>query len=170
MTDDDRLTWGFIHRRPRRPGTPRLPPQRQRAHRPGHRAHPRRGPDLRGHPGRSPAAATSWCRHPRRPHRSRPARPARTPSSSRPAEVKTLLAALDDAAEYKRDRAETCADCAGQSCTTCQWRLQAADAYDQMAGQMIQPPRPPPPGSARPATRRLASAGPHAAADPEAGQ
>ena len=48
-------------------------------------------------------------------------------------EVKTLLAALDEAAEYKRDRAETCADCAGQSCTTCQWRLQAADAYDQLA-------------------------------------
>jgi hypothetical protein len=34
-------------------------------------------------------------------------------------QVKTLLAALDDAAEYKRERAETCADCAGQSCTSC---------------------------------------------------
>ena len=54
------------------------------------------------------------------------------------AEVKTLLAALDEAAEYKRDRAETCADCTGQSCTTCQWRLQAADAYDQLYGQMTQ--------------------------------
>jgi hypothetical protein len=43
-------------------------------------------------------------------------------------QVKTLLAALDDAAEYKRDRAETCAD---RSCTTCQWRLQAAEPYDQ---------------------------------------
>src|SRR5580700_3532810 len=53
-------------------------------------------------------------------------------------ELKTLLAALDEAAEYKRDRAETCADCAGQSCATCQWRLQAADAYDQLAGQMTQ--------------------------------
>jgi hypothetical protein len=52
-------------------------------------------------------------------------------------EIKVLIAALDDAAEYKRDRAETCADCADQSCTTCQWRLQAADAYDQLAGQMI---------------------------------
>ena len=31
-----------------------------------------------------------------------------------------------------------CADCADQSCTTCQWRLQAADAYDQLAGQMTQ--------------------------------
>ena len=50
-------------------------------------------------------------------------------------QVKTVLAALDDAAGYKRDRAETCADCADQSCTTCQWRLQAADAYDQMAAR-----------------------------------
>ena len=85
-------------------------------------------------------------------------------------EVKVLLAALDDAAEYKRDRAETCADCADQSCTTCQWRLQAADAYDQMAGQMIQAAeasaaRQPMPDNAVPP-----SAGPHAAADPEAGQ
>ena len=37
-------------------------------------------------------------------------------------QVKLLLAALDDAAEYKRDRAATCADCADQPCTTCQWR------------------------------------------------
>jgi ferredoxin len=85
-------------------------------------------------------------------------------------QLKTLLAALDDAAEYKRDRAETCADCAGQSCTTCQWRLQAAEAYDQLAGHMIH-------AAATSATRQRApghtsppSAGPHAAADPEAGQ
>ena len=48
------LDLGLHPRSPRRPGTPRLPPQRQRAHRPGHRAHPPGGPDLRGHPGRSP--------------------------------------------------------------------------------------------------------------------
>jgi hypothetical protein len=84
-------------------------------------------------------------------------------------EVKTLLAALDDAAEYKRDRAETCADCADQSCTTCQWCLQTADAYDQLAGQMIQAAeaaaRQRAPGHAAPPTD-----GPHAAADKEAGQ
>ena len=86
------------------------------------------------------------------------------------AEVKTLLAALDEAAEYKRDRAETYADCAGQSCTTCQWRLQAADAYDQLAGQMTQAAeastaRHRDPGHAAPP-----SAGPQAAPDKEAGQ
>lgn len=53
-------------------------------------------------------------------------------------EVKTLLTALDEAAEYKRDRAATCADCTDQSCGTCQWRLQAARDYDQMAAQMLQ--------------------------------
>jgi hypothetical protein len=74
-------------------------------------------------------------------------------------QVKTLLAALDEAAEYKRDRAATCADCADQSCTTCQWRLQAADTYDQMAAQMIQ-------DAETSATRQRASG--HA--DPEAGQ
>jgi len=85
-------------------------------------------------------------------------------------QVKTLLAALDDAAEYKRDRAETCADCADQSCTTCQWRLQAADAYDQVADQMIQAAEAsatpqPPQDHATPG-----AGGPHVVADREAGQ
>jgi hypothetical protein len=80
-------------------------------------------------------------------------------------QVKTLLAALDDAAEYKRDRAETCADCADQSCTTCQWCLQTAVTYNQLARQMIQPAeasatRPPAPGHGAPGTD-----GPHTAAD-----
>ena len=65
----------------------------------------------------------------------RPAAPALIISAG---EVKTLLATLDDAAEYKRDRAATYADCADQPCTTCQWRLQAADAYDHVAAQLIQ--------------------------------
>jgi hypothetical protein len=84
-------------------------------------------------------------------------------------DTKVFLAALCDAAEYKRDRAETCADCADQSCTTCQWRLQTADAYDQMARQTVQ--------AAEASTRQHApghvappSTGPHAAAGPEAGQ
>jgi hypothetical protein len=85
-------------------------------------------------------------------------------------QVKALLAALDDAAEYKRDRAETCADCADQSCTTCQWRLQTADTYDQLAEQMVRAAeasatRPRAPGHGAPGTD-----GPHAAADREAGQ
>ena len=85
-------------------------------------------------------------------------------------EVKTLLAALDDAAEYKRDRAETCADCADQSCTTCQWRLQAADAYDQLAGQMTHAAEASAARQRAPGHAAPPSAGPHTAADKEAGQ
>ena len=76
-------------------------------------------------------------------------------------QVKLLLAALDDAAEYKRDRAATCADCTDQPCTTCQWRLHAADAYDHLATQMTQ--------TAEASARRQHTPG-HPAADPEAGQ
>jgi hypothetical protein len=85
-------------------------------------------------------------------------------------EVKTLLAALDDAAEYKRDRAETCADCADQSCTNCQWRLQAADTYDQLAGQMIRAAEASAARQQAPGRAAPPSAGPHAAAAKEAGQ
>ena len=53
-------------------------------------------------------------------------------------ELKTVLAALDIAADHKRDRAEICTDCPDQSCPACQTRLHDAQAYDQMAGQMLQ--------------------------------
>ena len=53
-------------------------------------------------------------------------------------DISTVLAALGDAADYKRDRIETCADCADQSCLTCQTRLQGAQAYDQLAAQIHQ--------------------------------
>jgi hypothetical protein len=83
--------------------------------------------------------------------------------------VRTLLAALGEAAESRRDQAAMCADCADQSCATCQWRLQAADAYDQIAAEMIQ-------AAETSATQRVpsraapASGGQHPAADREAGQ
>jgi hypothetical protein len=85
-------------------------------------------------------------------------------------EVKIVLGALDEAAEYKRDRAATCADCTDQSCTTCQWRLQITDTYDQLAAQVTH-------AAEASAARQHASGhtapgtgGPHAADDPEAGQ
>jgi ferredoxin len=90
-----------------------------------------------------------------------------------PREVQTLLAALDQAAEYKRDLAATCADCTDQSCGTCQWRLQTARDYDQMAAQMLQAAQatqtananqPEPDGPPAPPAR------PHPEADREAGQ
>jgi hypothetical protein len=66
-------------------------------------------------------------------------------------QVKTVVAALDEASLYKRDRVETCADCADQSCGTCRWRLQAAETYDTLAVHLLgrtelcsSPPRRPP--------------------------
>jgi hypothetical protein len=76
-------------------------------------------------------------------------------------EVKTLLGALDTAADYKRDRAAACADCINQSCPTCQSRLQHARAYDRLAAHLIQ--------SAEASTKALASQL-EPAADREAGQ
>jgi hypothetical protein len=86
------------------------------------------------------------------------------------AEVKTLLDALGVAAEYKRDRAGTCADCADQSCATCQWRLQAADAYDQMAGRVIHAAEASAARQRAPGQQVPPSTGPHPAAGEEAGQ
>ena len=62
-------------------------------------------------------AARPGCRHrPGRPGQNRAGRPGRSRRiQARPG--------------------RQCADCADQSCTTCQWRLQAADAYDQMAAR-----------------------------------
>ena len=80
-----------------------------------------------------------------------------------PGEVKTLISALIIAADYKRDRAEVCADCADQSCPTCEWRLRDAQAYDRAHAQLLQS-----------AEASVAASHPEPAAepaaDPEAGQ
>jgi hypothetical protein len=52
------------------------------------------------------------------------------------AAMPTMLAALDEASDYKRDRAAGCADCPDQSCGTCQLRLDAAQAYDSLAARL----------------------------------
>ena len=79
----------------------------------------------------------------RRDHRRgrNPCHPTRPRQDAVPVpigEVKTLLSALDIAADYKRDRAELCADCADQSCPTCEWRLRDAQAYDRLHAQLLQ--------------------------------
>ena len=135
MADDERFTWGFI--------LEVLDVMERHGYRRSDNQHTGQAIGLirdvariyERHPGRSPRRLRRGAVIPADAHHSRPGPPAVIVSA---AEVKTLLAALDEAAEYKRDRAETCADCADQSCTTCQWRLQAADAYDQLAGQMTQ--------------------------------
>ena len=78
-------------------------------------------------------------------------------------EVRNLLVALDIAADYKRDRAELCADCTGQTCPTCESCLRDAQAYDHLSAQLSQS------AEASPAeTARHPEPGP--AADREAGQ
>jgi hypothetical protein len=83
---------------------------------------------------------------------------------------KTMLIALDIAADDMRDRAELCTDCPDQSCPACQSRLHDARTYDQLADRML---------PAAEATRAAhhgqpAPARPHGptglAADKEAGQ
>jgi hypothetical protein len=54
------------------------------------------------------------------------------------AEVRTVVTALDIAADHNHGRAASCADCADQTCPACQSRLRDAQAYDQMAAQMLQ--------------------------------
>jgi hypothetical protein len=44
-------------------------------------------------------------------------------------QVRTLLAALDRAADDQRDRAGLCADCTSQSCPACESRRRDAQAY-----------------------------------------
>ena len=135
MADDDRLTWGFI--------LEVLDVLERHGYRRSDSEHTGQAIGLIRHVARIYEGTLDA---PRGGYVVVPSSPPTAPQPPGPAshavivsadQVKTLLAALDDAAEYKRDRAETCADCAGQSCTTCQWRLQAADAYDQLAGQMI---------------------------------
>jgi hypothetical protein len=89
------------------------------------------------------------------------------------AEASTVFAALTTAADHHRDRAEMCADCADQTCPTCQSRLRDARAYDQMATQILHTAQaaqaasthqPEPSGPSGPPHQ------PHPIADKEAGQ
>lgn len=52
-------------------------------------------------------------------------------------DIGTAFTAFDLAAEYKRDRAETCADCTNQSCETCRTRLRDAETYDRLADRIM---------------------------------
>ena len=87
---------------------------------------------------------------------------------------KTILIALDIAADDMRDRAEMCTDCPDQSCPACQSRLHDARAYDQLADRMLPaaeasrtgPARQSTPGTAHPFARQQ----PQTTADKEAGQ
>ncbi len=87
-------------------------------------------------------------------------------------DIGTVYAALDQASDYKRDLAETCADCADRSCPTCRYRLQDARVFDRLADRILHRPEP-----VQPADRAMpepgirdASPGHVGSADKEAGQ
>ena len=80
------------------------------------------------------------------------------------AEVSAVFAAADIAADDKRYRAEMCPDCPDQSCPACQVHIRDAEAFDQMAGRMLQAA--PAAGPGRPGPDRWSQP----AADREAGQ
>lgn len=61
-----------------------------------------------------------------------------------PAQLATVLDALEVAAEYKRDRAANCPDCEAspaELCGTCEWRLARAEEYDALAEALRAPHR-----------------------------
>jgi hypothetical protein len=92
-----------------------------------------------------------------------------------PADVSTIFAALDEAADYKRDRAANCPDCTDQSCGTCQYRLQTAQAYDDAAARLQQsrqaaPAEPPTSASSSPQTGDEPDVGTRQAQELEAGE
>jgi len=85
-------------------------------------------------------------------------------------DISTVLAALDLAAEYKRDLAETCADCADRSCPSCQYRLQHAQDYDRLASRIYADPEPAGRSQPEPDHPGASPSGTGPAADREAGQ
>jgi ferredoxin len=166
MPDDERLTWEFIHEV--------LDVMEHHGYRRSDMQHSDRAIGLihdaaRIYEGTLDAPRGGYVVVPSSPSMAPqpPGPPAVTVSA---AQVKTLLAALDEAAGYKRDRAASCADCGDQSCTTCQWQVQAADAYDQMTGQIIQAVEASAARQRDPDHAAPPSVGPQAAADKEAGQ
>jgi len=69
------------------------------------------------------------------------------PAMLTPEDRRTVLEALDVAAEYKRDRAASCPDCDASPalavglrpadlCGTCTWRLAQADGYGALAARL----------------------------------
>lgn len=110
---------------------------------------------------------------PRQPGPDQPAPAAASAAAIADADLHTILAALDEAAGYKRDRAVCCADCADQSCGICQHRRSAAHAYETLAVRLVRAMDAVPPQRTPLQAVVDVAAGPvqpQAAADKEAGQ
>jgi hypothetical protein len=137
MNDDERQTWGLI--------IDVLDVLEKHGYRRGDDRHTGRAVGLVGdlariYEGTQEAPAGAYPVEMPAPRQASPGE-AR-PSAGKNAEmiaaagIFTILAALDEASDYKRDRAGGCADCADQSCGTCQHRLDAARAYESLATRL----------------------------------
>jgi hypothetical protein len=83
------------------------------------------------------------------------------------ADVSTVFAAADIAADDKRYRVEMCTECPDQSCPDCRTHLRDAEAFDHIADRMLQAAKPAP-APHHGHTEPPRQSGP--AADKEAGQ
>ena len=86
------------------------------------------------------------------------------------ADVSTVFAAADIAADDKRYRVEMCPDCPDQSCPDCQTHLRDAEAFDRIADRMLQAAKPAPAAHHDHAEPSDPPRQPGVAADKEAGQ
>jgi hypothetical protein len=98
-------------------------------------------PLAREYKGNNEQPGSAYPSPPRPPHQAasdQPDRPAGPDTTAiRPGDRKIILAALDEAADLKRDRAANCSDCADQSCGTCEFRLKTARAYERVAARLL---------------------------------
>ena len=137
MNGDDRQTWGLI--------IDVLDVLEKHGYRRGDDRHTGRAVGLVGdlariYEGTQEAPARAYLAQMPEPRHAGPAQ-AGSPSAKNAAaiaggEMPIILSALDEASDYKRDRAAACADCADQSCGTCQYRLDAARAYESLATRL----------------------------------
>ena len=130
MTDNDRMTWGFILE------------VFEFLVRHGYQSDSKPTDQTIGLLG-DPVQVCEGSRDaPRSAHLAVPSSP---PSATQPPEATgpdpVVLTSADVstaiAADYKRDRAAASADCADETCLTCQSRLRDAQAYDRLAGQIL---------------------------------
>jgi hypothetical protein len=99
-------------------------------------------PLTRAYEGNQEQPGSAHPSPPRPPHQAasdQPDRPAGPDTAAGPGDRGILLAALDEAADLKRDRAANCSDCADQSCGTCEFRLKTAQAYERVAARLLGP-------------------------------
>lgn len=98
-------------------------------------------PLVRAYEGNQEQPGSAYPSPSRPPHQAasdQPDRPAGPDTAAvGPGDRRIILAALDEAADLKRDRAANCSDCADQSCGTCEFRLNAAQAYERVAALLL---------------------------------